>query len=116
MQPGRHSPATGRLPVGQLVHSVELGPEHSVQDASQAEQPVSPVAVHAAVSNWPDGQVGVQVLHVALPVPLAKVPAVQAGQVVLPRAGCAVPAGQLLQALAPGTGCAVPAGQLLQDG
>ncbi len=115
VQPGRHSPATGRLPLGQLVHSVGVGPEHSVHDGSQTEQPVSPVAVHMALSNWPDGHV-VQELHAELPVPLAKVPAVQPMQLEVPCAGWAVPAGQLSQLLEPGAGCAEPDGQLRQDG
>src|SRR5262245_5126722 len=86
VQPGRHAPegnGTGGLPVGQLVHSEALGPSHSLHEALQTEQPVSPVAVHAAVSNWPDGHVEHE-LHVVLPVPLANVPPVQPMQLAVP--------------------------------
>src|SRR5215470_15864551 len=64
VQPGTHTPATGGLPLGQLVHSAALGPEQVVQDVSQPEQPVSLVAVQAALSNCPAGQVGLHVSHV----------------------------------------------------
>ena len=116
VQPGRHSPETGGLPPGQVVHSVALGPEHSVHEGSQVAQPLSLVAVHMAVSNWPDAHVAVQVWHAVLPVPLAKVSAVQPLQFALPGDGCAVPAAQSGQLVAAVPGCAVPAGQVRQDG
>jgi hypothetical protein len=102
------------LALGQLVHSVVLGPEQVAHEASHAEQPVSLVAVQAAVSNCPAGQVGVHDVHDVLPVELAKVPAVQPTQVVPPMPGWEVPAGQAGQLLAPVPGCADPAGQLRQ--
>ena len=87
VQPGRHSPATGGLLLGQLVHSVELPPVHVLHDGSQAEHPVSLVAVHMALSYCPGGQVGVHVSHDVLPVVSANVPPAQARQAVVPIPG-----------------------------
>jgi hypothetical protein len=83
-QPVRHSPATGALPLAQLVHSVALGPLQVTHAASHGAQPVSLVVVQAALSYWPAGHVAVQASHVVLPGVPANVPAAQARHVPLP--------------------------------
>jgi hypothetical protein len=114
LQPGRHCPATGELPVGQLVHSDAVAPEQVVHDASQAAQPVSLVVVHTALSYCPAGQVAVQVVHAVLPVLDANVPAPQVGHDEAPGPGWYVPAAQLGQVVEPVAGWDEPAGQLIQ--
>jgi len=86
-----------------------------VQDVSQPEQPVSLVAVQAALSNCPAGQVGLHVSHAVWPVVLAKVPGPQPMQAVLACDDWKVPAGQSGQLLDPAAGWEVPAGQFKQS-
>jgi hypothetical protein len=69
------------------VHSLELGPSQVAHVASQGAHPVSLVAVQAAFSNCPGGQVGVQVSHELLPVVSANVPGAQPMQEVVPLDG-----------------------------
>jgi hypothetical protein len=72
-QPGAQTPPTGASPVGQLVHSLALGPEHVVHEASHAPQVLSLVAEQDVIVYWSGPHSAAQVEQLACPAP-AKVP------------------------------------------